>query len=45
MSKVVKFNIPRGKNKASYSVKRMAHGAFRCKRKPNSKLCRNGSTK
>jgi hypothetical protein len=31
--------------KATASKKHMSHGSFRCARHPNSKRCRNGSTK
>ena len=41
MSKSIKFAVPRGKDKASFHAKGMSHGTYRCKRKPNSKLCRN----
>ena len=40
MSKTVKFSIPRGKDRASYHAKATSHGTYRCKRKPNSKLCK-----
>jgi len=41
MSKQVKFVIPKGKDISSYKVKRMSHGTYRCKRKPNSPLCKD----
>ncbi len=31
--------------KATATKKHMSHGSFRCKRHPNSKRCRNGSTR
>ena len=32
-------------NKKKVGGKKMSHGSFRCKRHPNSKLCRNGYVK
>lgn len=43
MSKQVKFVKPRNKDKADFHAKTMSHSTYRCKRKPNSKLCKNGA--
>jgi len=40
MSKNVNFTIPKGKSNADYHKKKMSHGTYRCKRKPNSPLCK-----
>jgi hypothetical protein len=41
MGKQIKFILPKGISKTrSNHPKLMSHGTFRCKRKPNSPLCK-----
>jgi len=41
MSKQIKFAIPKGMSRATHNFpKTSSHSTFRCKRKPNSPLCR-----
>lgn len=41
MSKIVKFTIPRGASRVTQAFpKTSSHSTYRCKRKPNSPLCR-----
>lgn len=41
MGKIVKFVIPRGQSRLKSAFpKTSSHGTFRCKRKPNSPLCK-----
>jgi|SaaInlStandDraft_4_1057021.scaffolds.fasta_scaffold00633_28 hypothetical protein len=39
MGKKIKFIVPKGKDATMYRAKKMSHGTYRCKRKPNSPLC------
>jgi hypothetical protein len=41
MSKEQKFRIPSGHKKNEYHKKTYGHGFYRCKRKPNSPLCKH----
>jgi len=45
MSKTQNFVRKKGKSTADYRAKQYSHGTYRCKRKPNSKLCNNGTHK
>lgn len=41
MSKTMKFAIPKGMSRQRNNFpKTSSHGTFRCKRRPNSPLCR-----
>jgi len=41
MGKTTKFVIPKGMSRVTHNFpKTSSHGTFRCKRKPNSPLCK-----